>query len=83
MKPIYFKPAWGSSLAHVPVILRNVVCVFHISFSPQSREIDHNRDGRVDVFNFTLEFTLDQNQVVSGIRLLTFFDVQLHVSEKT
>ncbi|XP_065914285.1 transmembrane protein 231-like [Dysidea avara] len=44
----------------------------------RSREIDHNRDGRVDVFNFTLEFTLDQNQVVSGIRLLTFFDVQLH-----
>ena len=60
---------------------RNVVVVcFRLVFFPQSREIDYNRDGRVDVFNFTLEFTLAQNQTVSGIRLLAFFDVQLHVS---
>ena len=45
----------------------------------QSREIDYNRDGRVDVFNFTLEFQLAENQAVSGIRFLTFFDVRLHV----
>ena len=45
----------------------------------QSREIDYNRDGRVDVFNFTLEFHLAENQAVSGIRFLAFFDVRLHV----
>ena len=45
----------------------------------QSREIDYNRDGRVDVFNFTLEFQLADNQNVYGIRFLAFFDVRLHV----
>ena len=45
----------------------------------QSREIDYNRDGRVDIFNITLEFQLTDNQIVSGIRFLAFFDVRLHV----
>lgn len=49
----------------------------------QSREIDYNRDGRVDVFNFTLEFQLTDNQMVSGIRFLAFFDVRLHVCTTT
>ena len=41
--------------------------------------MDYNRDGRVDIFNITLEFQLADNQIVSGVRFLAFFDVRLHV----
>ena len=84
--------AWGSFPNFIQLLDENTltrplirVCIILCSNSitiiliVQSREIDYNRDGKVDVFNITLEFQLADNQIVSGIRLLAFFDVRLHV----